>query len=79
MSDADESATRSELSFERAEFENQHKPTLSCGYCKKPLSTQYWQISRRPACAECRSVVEREVDASMSRARFISAFQYGVL
>ncbi len=78
MSDADESTTRSELSFERAEFENQQQPTLSCGYCKKPLRLQYWQISRRAACAECRSVVEREVAASLSPARFMGALQYGL-
>lgn len=78
MSDADESTTRGELSFERAEFENQQKPALSCGYCKKPLSIQYWQISRRPACAECRNVVEREVNASLSPARFMGALQYGL-
>lgn len=79
MSDANESATPSTLSFERAEFENQQKATLSCGYCQKPLRVQYWQIAKRPACAECRSVVEREVLASKSRARFLGALQYGVL
>jgi hypothetical protein len=76
--DADESTTRGELSFERAEFENQEQPKLSCGYCKRPLSVQYWQIAKRPACAECRSVVERELEAGKSPARFFGALQYGV-
>ena len=79
MSDANESATSGGLSFERAEFENQQKETLSCGYCKKPLSVQYWQIAKRPACAECRGIVERQLQASQSRAAFIGALQYGVL
>ncbi len=79
MSDANESATSSGLSFERAEFENQQKATLSCGYCKKPLSIQYWQIAKRPACAECRGIVDREVAAGKSPKRFFGALQYGVL
>jgi hypothetical protein len=79
MSDANDSVTESGLSFERAEFEAQRAPTLSCGYCKKPLSIQYWQIAKRPACAECRNVVERELAASQSSARFLGALRYGAL
>jgi hypothetical protein len=79
MSDADESTTQSGLSFERAEFENQQEPTLVCGYCKKPLSVQYWQIAKRPACADCRGVVQRELEAGKSLNRFLGALGYGVL
>ena len=79
MSDVNEPAAPGEVSFERAEFESQHAATLSCGYCKKPLSVQYWQIAKRPACAECRAAVQRELEASKSRARFIGALQYGAL
>jgi hypothetical protein len=79
MSDADEPAAPGGLSFERAVFENQREASLSCGYCKKPLSVQYWQIAKRPACGECRAVVQRELEASTSRARFIGALQYGAL
>lgn len=79
MSEADESVPDDGLSFERAEFEARREPTLSCGYCKKPLSIQYWQIAKKPACAECRTVVEREVASSKSSARFLGALQYGAL
>jgi hypothetical protein len=79
MSDANESATSGGLSFERAEFENQQKETLSCGYCKKPLSVQYWQIAKRPACAECRGIVEREVEAGKSLNRFLGGLAYGAV
>ncbi|HWZ89830.1 MAG TPA: hypothetical protein VNW92_13300 [Polyangiaceae bacterium] len=79
MSDADEPAAPGGLSFERAEFENQREAALSCGYCKKPLSVQYWQIAKRPACADCRGVVEREIEAGKSLKRFLGALQYGAL
>src|SRR5258706_13010313 len=79
MSDADEPAAPGGLSFERAEFENQREASLSCGYCKKPLSVQYWQIAKRPACADCRSVVEREIESGKSLKRFLGALQYGAL
>ena len=79
MSDVNEPATPGGLSFERAEFENQHKKTLSCGYCKKPLDTRYWQIAKRPACADCRELVERELVAGKSPARFGNALGYGAL
>jgi len=79
MSDASESAAPSGLSFERAEFEHQPPAGLSCGYCQKPLNTEYWQIAKRPACAECRAVVERELLAAKSAKRFLSALQYGGL
>ena len=51
MPDADEPTTSSELSFERAEFEHEQRETLACGYCKRALTVQYWQIAKRPACA----------------------------
>jgi hypothetical protein len=79
MPDANQPEAPGELSFEHAEFDNQQKATLSCGYCQKPLRVQYWQIARRPACAACRGVVEREVEAGKSRARFSGAVQYGAL
>jgi hypothetical protein len=79
MSDADEPAAPVGLSFERAEFENQPKGTLACGYCKKPLSVQYWQIAKRPACADCRAIVQRELEAGRSPKRFAGAAGYGAL
>jgi len=78
MSDAGESAN-SGLSFERAEFDDQRQASLACGYCKKPLTVQYWQIAKRPACAECYAVTQRELEASTSRGRFLSAFRLGAL
>ena len=79
MSDVNESAPPGGLSFERAEFEQQQQPTLACGYCKKPLTVQYWQIAKRPACADCHGIVERELVASKSPKRFLGAVQWGAL
>jgi hypothetical protein len=79
MSDADGSAASGNLSFERAEFDHQQELALCCGYCKKPLSVEYWQIAKHPACAECRRIVQQELDAGRSLMRFLRALQYGAL
>ncbi|HEY1537057.1 MAG TPA: hypothetical protein VGF76_23715 [Polyangiaceae bacterium] len=79
MPDLEPTTTGSALSFERAEFESQATPGLACGFCRRPIDKQYWQINKRAACAECRTQVQREVDGSMSRAHFLGALQYGVL
>jgi hypothetical protein len=75
----EQSPTGSELSFERAEFEGQAPPALACAFCHKPLTGQYWQISKRPACEQCRGSIARELDASQSSASFLRAFGYGGL
>ena len=79
MPDLEPTTTGSALSFERAEFESQATPGLVCGFCRRPIAKQYWQINKRAACVECRTQVQREIDGSMSRAHFLGALQYGVL
>ncbi|MET0794516.1 MAG: hypothetical protein ABW061_23550 [Polyangiaceae bacterium] len=51
---------------------------LACGYCAQTLTDQYWQISKRPACESCRSVVDRELAASRTPRHFLRAAAYGV-
>jgi hypothetical protein len=79
MSDVEPTTTGSALSFERAEFESQTTPGLACAFCRRPIQRQYWQINKRAACGECRGQVQRELETSMTRARFLSALQYGLL
>ncbi len=79
MSEAEPPGAGSALSFERAEFEDQASPALTCGYCRKPIHNQYWQISKRPACADCRTLVQQELLSSTSSARFFSALRLGAL
>ncbi|HEY3255022.1 MAG TPA: hypothetical protein VGJ91_13775 [Polyangiaceae bacterium] len=74
-----QSPTGSDLSFERAEFEGQAQPDLACAFCKKPLTGQYWQISQRPACEQCKGSIARELDSSRSSASFVRALGYGTL
>lgn len=74
-----QSPSASELSFERAEFEAPAQPALACAFCKKPLTGQYWQISERAACEQCRGSIARELDSSRSSASFLRASGYGVL
>ena len=78
MSEAEPAATGSALSFEQAEFENPAPIALACGYCGDALSGQYWEISKRPACASCRSVVLRELAASNSQRNVLRALGYGL-
>ena len=79
MPDVDPTQVGSALSFERAEFESQATPGLTCAFCRSPIQKQYWQINKRAACGQCRGQVQREVETSMTRARFLSALQYGAL
>jgi hypothetical protein len=71
------SPTGSDLSFERAEFEGHAPPALSCAFCNQPLTAQYWQVSTRPACGQCRGSIAREVESSRSGASFLRASGYG--
>lgn len=77
MSEAEPAPAGSALSFEQAEFENQAPAPLACGYCGQPLTGQYWEISKRPACETCRDVVQRELTASGSQRHLLTALGYG--
>lgn len=78
MSEVEPAAAESALSFEQAEFENPAPRVLCCGYCGQALSGQYWEISKRPACASCRSLVQRQLSASTSQRSFLRAAGYGL-
>jgi len=67
-----------ELSFERAEFEGQAPSALSCAFCNKPITGQYWQISTRTACEQCRDSIARQLGLSQSSSSFLRASGYGV-
>jgi hypothetical protein len=79
MSEAEQPVTGSALSFERAEFENQASPALACAFCRKPIVSQYWQISKRAGCAECRLRLQQELAGSNSSAHFLGALRLGAL
>jgi hypothetical protein len=79
VTDTGEPVASGGVSFERAEFEQAQQAPLSCGFCKKPVFDQYWQISKRPACAQCRAGLERELADSASRRSLFRALQYGGL
>ena len=79
VADEAESVAAAGVSFERAEFDKPQQAPLACGFCKKPVSGEYWQIAKRTACASCRASLERELANSASRATFLRAAQYGGL
>ena len=72
-----QSPSGNQLSFERAEFDGQAPTALACAFCKRPLVGQYWQISTRPACEQCRTSLSHELGSSQSRASFLRAVAYG--
>jgi len=74
----DQSPPGNELTFERAEFEGA-PTTLACAFCQKPLAGQYWQISKRAACEQCKGSITRELDSSLSQASYLRALGYGAL
>jgi len=67
------------LSFERAEFAADSPQGLACAFCQQPLSQRYWQVGKRPACAECRARLELAIAHSMSSGNFARALSYGLL
>ncbi len=79
MSDAEPPTADNALSFERAEFESPAAPQLACAFCRRPLTDQYWQITRRPACDRCRAQVQSEIASSTSHKRFFGALRWGAL
>jgi len=79
MADPEPPASESALSFERAEFESEVAPGLACAFCRSPLHSQYWEITRRPACDQCRVTVQSQVATSLSAPRFLRALGYGAL
>ena len=79
MSDVEQPTTESALSFEHAEFENQAPAALACAFCRQPITGQYWQISKRPACEHCRAKIQSELDSSGSSQRFLHALGFGAL
>jgi hypothetical protein len=79
VSEAGEPAAAGSLSFERAEFETPQKQELACGFCKRPIAGQYWQLASRTACDSCRASLERELSAGASGQSFLRAAQFGAL
>ena len=75
----EQSPAASELSFERAEFDGQAPPALSCAFCNGTLNDRYWQISSRPACDQCRGSVARELHSGQTGRSFLRALGYGAL
>ena len=73
------SDTSSELSFERATYENRDEARPPCGLCQKELGSHYWRWQQRVVCASCRDQLERTLAKSRSGASFAKALLLGGL
>jgi len=66
------------LSFERAEFNEGAKRTLTCGFCNQEVYKNYFEINGRIACERCRYAVERQLTGSSRGIRFLLALGAGM-
>ena len=73
------SDTSSELSFERATYENRDQARPPCGLCQKDLGPHYWRWQQRVVCASCRNQLEGTLAKSRSGASFAKALLLGGL
>jgi len=66
------------LKFDRAEFHEGAKRTLSCGFCNQDVYKNYFEINGRVACERCRYEVERRLTGSSHGIRFLMALGAGI-
>jgi hypothetical protein len=58
------------LSFDKAKFDENESPSLSCVFCKRDVFGTYFELDGQTACEQCRFAVEsaREQGSSVGRA-----------
>jgi len=66
------------LAFDRAEFNEGARRTLSCGFCNQDLYKNYFEVNGRTACERCRYEVEQQLTGHSPGMRFTRAFAAGM-
>ncbi len=51
---------------------------LGCHYCKRPMRTEYYDVSGHPACANCRGQIERLLETPPGAGPFVKAALFGL-
>lgn len=67
------------LRFDRAEFKEGERRTLSCGFCNQHVYKNYFEINSRIACERCRYEVERRLTGHSHGIRFLRALAAGTV
>src|SRR5262245_43056065 len=50
---------------------------LSCAYCKRPLPAEYYDVSGKSTCADCRGQIETLIDTPRGASPFLMALLFG--
>lgn len=84
--DSTRQSSQDDLQFDRAihsEAPNASDAGLACAMCNTPLRTEYFHVAEQPACANCKSAVERANQNAATQGRrpgiFARAFVFGLV
>ncbi|HJR66776.1 MAG TPA: hypothetical protein VJ802_10085 [Gemmatimonadaceae bacterium] len=84
--DSTRQSSQDDLQFDRAihtEAPNASDAGLACAMCNTPLRTEYFHVAEQPACANCKSAVERANQNAATQGRrpgiFARAFIFGLV
>jgi hypothetical protein len=68
------------LELDRADYGSDAPRGPTCGYCKRAIDAEYFEVNGRATCAACRAGVEKLLVSPEGGAeRFLTAFGLGVL
>lgn len=65
------------LQFDQAEVKDLGGGGVTCGFCKKPIPSEYHQVNQTTACATCRQMVEASLAQRPGVTGFLKAFGAG--
>ena len=66
------------LQFDQAEVKDLGGRSVACGFCKKPVLTEYHQVNQMTACGACRQMVEASLAQRPGAAGFLKALGAGI-
>jgi hypothetical protein len=68
-----------ELQFDHAEFHAAAPTAVTCGFCRRPIDDQYYQINTAVVCDGCRQAVETAFGRGPGLFGFLKASVFGFL
>jgi hypothetical protein len=66
-----------DLQLEKAEFADGQPASPTCGFCKQPLWSAYYQIGGAAACEKCKTQVAVDLMSGSGPGRFLKAALFG--
>ena len=65
------------LQFDQAEVKDLGGGGVTCGFCKKPIPSEYHQVNQMTACGNCRQMVEASIAQRPGMTGFLKALVAG--